>query len=195
MKKKHFGFTLISIVLFMLSSCGNKPADNAAEETAYIMPPEIAALPVGTTLGLRAPEIEMPNLEGETMQLSSLRGKLVLIDFWASWCNPCRMENPHLVKVYDQFNESSFTKGEGFEIFSVSLDRNEEAWREAVVKDRLDWPYQLGTSEGARTAAAQDYGIQMIPMNFLLDQHGVIIATNLRGEALDQKLESLLAAE
>ncbi len=195
MKLKHFSLAPIALMIVMLASCGNNPSSNTGEEAAYTMPPEIAALPVGTTLGLRAPEIEMPNLEGEIMQLSSLRGKLVLIDFWASWCNPCRMENPHLVKVYDEYNDASFTKGEGFEIFSVSLDRNEEAWREAVVKDRLDWPYQLGNAEGARTQAAQDYNVQMIPSNFLLDQHGVIIATNLRGEALDEKLESLLAAE
>ncbi|MDF1572277.1 MAG: TlpA disulfide reductase family protein [Bacteroidales bacterium] len=195
MKMKHFSIALISLTIIFLASCGNKPSGTTAEETAYTMPPEIEALRVGTTLGLRAPEIEMPNLEGETMQLSSLRGKLVLIDFWASWCNPCRLENPHLVKVYDEFNDASFTKGEGFEIFSVSLDRNEEAWRKAVMQDRLDWPYQLGTMEGARTQAAQDYGIQMIPSNFLLDQHGVIIATNLRGDALNEKLNSLIAAE
>ena len=195
MNLKLFGLVLTTTVILMLTSCGNNSSSGTGEEAAYTMPPEIEALPVGTTLGLRAPEIEMPNLDGEIMQLSSLRGKLVLIDFWASWCNPCRLENPHLVKVYDEYNDASFTKGEGFEIFSVSLDRNEEAWREAVVKDRLDWPYQLGTSEGARTEAAQDYGIQMIPFNFLLDQHGVIIATNLRGEALNEKLESLLAAE
>lgn len=195
MKIKSLGLVLTTTVILILNSCGNNSASNTGEETTYTMPPEIEALPVGTTLGLRAPEIEMPNLEGETMQLSSLRGKLVLIDFWASWCNPCRLENPHLVKVYDEYNDASFTKGEGFEIFSVSLDRSEEAWRQAVMQDRLDWPYQLGAAEGARTEAAVDYGIQMIPSNFLLDQHGVIIATNLRGEALDQKLESLLAVE
>jgi len=99
MKLKHFGLAPIALMIVMLASCGNNSSSNTGEEAAYTMPPEIAALPVGTTLGLRAPEIEMPNLEGEIMQLSSLRGKLVLIDFWASWCNPCRMENPHLVKV------------------------------------------------------------------------------------------------
>jgi thiol-disulfide isomerase/thioredoxin len=106
MKMKHFSIALISLTIIFLASCGNKPSDNTAEEAAYTMPPEIEALPVGTTLGLRAPEIEMPNLEGKTMQLSSLRGKLVLVDFWASWCNPCRLENPHLVKVYDEFNQA-----------------------------------------------------------------------------------------
>jgi thiol-disulfide isomerase/thioredoxin len=190
---KAIVLTITTIVIFFFSSCGNRPPDVNAGEVTYTMPPEIEALPIGTTLGLRAPEIEMPNLEGETMTLSSLRGKLVLVDFWASWCNPCRLENPHLVKVYDEYQRASFTKGEGFEIFSVSLDRDEGAWRNAVIQDRLDWPCQLGTMEGARTQAAQDYGIQVIPSNFLLDQHGVIIGINLRGGALDEKLNSLLA--
>ncbi len=159
------------------------------------MPPEVAALPTGTTLGLRAPGIKLPDLAGEEQALSELRGKLVLVDFWASWCNPCRMENPVLVEVYNKFNNQRFHKGNGFEIFSVSLDRNEKAWRNAVNEDGLVWPYQLSDLAGAKSQAAVDYGIQMIPSNFLLDQHGVIIATNLRGEALEQKLEELLVSE
>jgi len=156
------------------------------------MPPEIEQLPVGTTLGLRAPEIVLPGLEGETLRLSSLRGKLVLVDFWAAWCNPCRRENPELVKLYSKYNDASFTKGEGFEIFSVSLDRDEAAWKKAVEDDKLNWTCQAGDMKGAGTKPAQDYGIQMIPASFLLDQHGVVIATNLRGDALAEKIESLL---
>lgn len=159
------------------------------------MPPEIEQLPVGTTLGLRAPEIVLPGLEGETLRLSSLRGKLVLVDFWAAWCNPCRRENPELVKLYSKYNDASFTKGEGFEIYSVSLDRDEAAWKKAVEADKLNWTYQAGDMKGAGTEPAQDYGIQMIPASFLLDQHGVIIATNLRGDALAEKIESLLEKE
>lgn len=173
----------------LLSSCRN---EQPAAEQGYVMPPEIEQLPEGTTLGLRAPEIVLPGLEEETLRLSDLRGKLVLVDFWAAWCNPCRRENPELVKLYSKYNNDSFTKGEGFEIFSVSLDRDESAWKQAVKDDKLNWPCQAGDMKGAGTKPALDYGIQMIPSNFLLDQHGVIIATNLRGDALKEKIESLL---
>ncbi|MEX0983232.1 MAG: TlpA disulfide reductase family protein [Bacteroidales bacterium] len=173
----------------LILSCRNEPP---AMDQGYVMPPEIEQLPVGTTLGLRAPEIALPGLEGKTMRLSSLRGKLVLIDFWAAWCNPCRRENPELVKLYNKYRDASFTKGEGFEIYSVSLDRNKEAWKQAVEQDNLNWPYQVGDLKGARTKPAQDYNVEMIPSSFLLDQHGVVIATNLRSKALEEKLESLL---
>jgi thiol-disulfide isomerase/thioredoxin len=180
---------IAAILSVLLLSCRNESPDT---DQSYVMPPEIEQLPVGTTLGLRAPEIALPGPEGETMRLSSLRGKLVLVDFWAAWCNPCRRENPELVKLYNKYHNASFTKGEGFEIYSVSLDRNEEAWKQAVEQDKLNWPYQVGDLKGARTQPAQDYNVEMIPNSFLLDQHGVVIATNLRSEALEEKLESLL---
>jgi peroxiredoxin len=181
---------LVSLMILMIvTSCSNKQVDS---DQVYQIPEEVKSLPYGTTLGLRAPEIELPNPDGEKMTLSSLRGKLVLVDFWAAWCNPCRRENPNLVKTYAKFHSASFEKGEGFEIVSVSLDRNEKDWKEAISKDNLSWPYQLGDMLGARSKPVQDYGIQMIPTNFLLDQNGVIIATNLRGEALEEKLDSLL---
>ena len=186
---KRTTICIAATLSILILSCRNEPPEL---DQGYEMPPEIEQLPVGTTLGLRAPEIELPGLEGETMRLSSLRGKLVLIDFWAAWCNPCRRENPELVKLYNKYSDASFTKGEGFEIYSVSLDRNKEAWKLAVEQDKLNWPYQVGDLKGARTKPAQDYSVEMIPTSFLLDQHGVVIATNLRSEALEEKLESLL---
>ena len=182
-------FFIAATLSILLLSCRNESPET---DRGYVMPPEIEQLPVGTTLGLRAPDIALPGLDGEIMRLSSLRGKLVLVDFWAAWCNPCRRENPELVKLYNKYHDASFTKGAGFEIYSVSLDRNEKAWKQAVEQDKLNWPYQVGDLKGARTQPAQDYNVEMIPSSFLLDQHGVVIATNLRSEALEEKLESLL---
>ncbi|HOP00542.1 MAG TPA: TlpA disulfide reductase family protein [Bacteroidales bacterium] len=187
--------TLISLVagILFLSSCKN--ASTPENGAAYKVPEEILAIPEGVTYGLRAPEIELPSINGETMKLSDLQGRIVLLDFWAAWCNPCRMENPNLVKAYAKYHDVSFTEGEGFEIVSVSIDRNESAWKKAVEEDNLSWPYQLSDLEGAKSKAAIDYGITMIPTNFLLDKNGVIIATNLRGELLEEKLESLVKQE
>lgn len=182
-------FAVVFVFALVLTACNS---GTPKEPGVYEVPEEIKTLPEGTTLGLRAPEIVLPNLAGEKMRLSDLHGKLVLVDFWASWCNPCRQENPVLVKVYNKYKDASFAKGEGFEIFSVSIDRNEKAWREAIKKDGMNWEYQLSDLIGAGSPPAQAYGIRMIPSNFLLDQNGVVIATNLRGDALEEKLESLM---
>src|SRR6056297_637729 len=138
-------FFIAATLSILLLSCRNESPET---DQGYVMPPEIEQLPVGTTLGLRAPDIALPGLDGEIMRLSSLRGKLVLVDFWAAWCNPCRRENPELVKLYNKYHDASFTKGAGFEIYSVSLDRNEKAWKQAVEQDKLNWPYQVGDLKG-----------------------------------------------
>lgn len=139
-----------------------------------------------TAVGAQAPEISLPDPSGKTRSLSSLRGKVVLIDFWASWCGPCRRENPNVVKAYAKYH------GKGFEIFSVSLDKDMGAWKNAISADGLSWPDHVSDLKGWGSAAAAAYGVNGIPATFLLDQNGVIVEKNLRGPALEAKLQELL---
>jgi thiol-disulfide isomerase/thioredoxin len=135
--------------------------------------------------GMEAPELSFNNPEGEVMNLSDLRGKVVLIDFWASWCGPCRRENPNVVKSYDKYNK------DGFEIFSVSLDRQAERWKQAIAQDGLKWPYHVSDLGGWKSQAAAIYGIHSIPHALLIDRDGTIIETHLRGAALEAKLAEI----
>lgn len=131
-----------------------------------------------------APDIALPNPDGEIVKLSSLKGKIVLIDFWASWCGPCRRENPNVVKLYQKYKDS------GFEIYSVSLDKDKTAWTNAIKNDELTWTHvsdlKFWSSEGAKL-----YGVSSIPHTVLVDKDGNIIARNLRGSQLDDKLKEI----
>jgi thiol-disulfide isomerase/thioredoxin len=147
---------------------------------------------VGLNVGNIAPDIVMANPDGDTLRLSSLRGKMVLIDFWASWCGPCRMENPHVVKAYREYKDSLFINGDGFTVFSVSLDRQggKDAWVNAIRHDSLEWPYHVSDLQWWQNAAAQQYQVFSIPTNFLIDGNGVIIAKSLRGDMLPRALST-----
>lgn len=134
---------------------------------------------------LPAPEIAMMNPNGELMRLSDLKGQYVLVDFWASWCGPCRKENPNVVRLYNKY------KNKGFTIFSVSLDDNAENWKAAIAKDNLSWPNHVSDLRRWESPVIQQYGFTGIPFTVLLNKEGNFIGMNLRGEALEQKLKEI----
>jgi thiol-disulfide isomerase/thioredoxin len=140
-------------------------------------------------IGHKAPEIVQRNPDGKEIRLSDLRGQLVLVDFWASWCVPCRKETPYLREAYKSYAVSEFKNANGFTIFSITLDTNLEKWVEAIKTDNMEWPWHGTDSLGWRNQAVKDYNVKAIPATFLVDGDGTIIAINLRGNALDATLK------
>ena len=139
----------------------------------------------------KATQIELTNPEGKVLKLTNLKGKLVLIDFWASWCGPCRRENPNVVEAYNKYNNKKFVNGKGFEVFSVSLDKAIEPWRKAIQQDGLIWKYHVWDKDGI---ASRNYNVQFIPTSFLIDGKGNIIAQGeeLKGIGLHLTLDKYL---
>ena len=134
-------------------------------------------------------DIELQSPDGKTLKLSQLRGKVVLIDFWASWCQPCRMESPNVVAAYKKYN------AKGFEVFSISLDKSTDDWKKAIADDGLLWKWHVLDTQDPNTSVSMKYGASSIPRAFLLDREGKIINTDVRGELLQQLLEEQLGAK
>ncbi|MDR7370413.1 TlpA disulfide reductase family protein [Flavobacterium aquidurense] len=139
---------------------------------------------VGVEVGDIAPEIDLPDTKGNNVALSSLRGDLVLVDFWASWCGPCIKEQPGLLKLYSTYTGK-------FSIYSVSMDTKKTLWLAAIAKQKLPWT-QVSDLKYWNSPVVGDYMLQSVPLNFLIDKNGVILAKNIHGSALEDMLKSLL---
>jgi peroxiredoxin len=164
----------------------NKAMDPSIANSSYVKELAEREIILGKVeVGQPAPEFTMNDSTGKPVSLSSFKGKVVLVDFWASWCGPCRAENPNVVAAYKKFNSKGFT------VLGVSLDTDKGKWQEAVAKDGLTWTH-VSDLIGWKNAAAKQYGVMSIPANFLINKEGKIIGSSLRGEDLVKKLEEVL---
>jgi thiol-disulfide isomerase/thioredoxin len=173
--------------MILMIACKSKKDNTLSANTGTSVEPV-----TGLNLGNKAPAISLKNPNDSLIPLSSVQGKLVLIDFWASWCGPCRIENPFLADVYNRYKDKEFKGGKGFTVYSVSLDSDKGRWKSAIVNDKLSWPYHVSDLKMWASEVVPKYRLESIPTNFLINEKGIIIDKDLRGEGLEKSLKKLL---
>ena len=145
----------------------------------------------GLEIGNKPPEIKLPTIKGDSVALSSLKDKLVLIDFWATWCSPCVEEQTELAQLYHKYKQATFINGKGFEIYGVSLDAKKSNWENFLVTNKINW-IQVSDLKFWRSPVAKTYNIQGLPFNVLINGNGIILAKNIHGNDLEKEIHRLL---